>query len=157
MKKRKFFVLLLIACLFFITLNFVIGSGFAQLRAELAFNLFRENFEQAAQGRDVKPFGVQNVTRYEPQEYLAANEQTSFIKEGVEFQTSSWGFASQTSYFGIVYTAEDLPLGFQCVDLPLISDGDSWYWHEDQVDGYGDNWQRITKLDDCWYYYEMHF
>ena len=138
-------------------LNLVIGPGFAQFRAELAFNLFRNDFEQAAQGRDIKPFGVLDVISHDAQEFLIANYQTGYIRKGLDFQTSIWGFGSQTTYFGIVYAAEDLPLGFQCVDQPLVPDEEGWYWSEEQVNGHGDNWQRIMKLDDHWYYYEMHF
>lgn len=140
-----------------VMLNLIIGPGFAQFRAELAFTLFRDGFEQAAQGEGIKPFGVLDVIPHDAQEYLIADEQTGYIRRGVDFQTSRWGFASQTSYFGIVYAAEDLPLGFQCIDLPFTSDGESWYWSEEQANGYGDNWQQIIKMDDHWYYYEMHF
>lgn len=137
--------------------NIIIGPGFARFRAELAFSLFRDDFDKAAQGGDVRPFGVWDVIPYEAQEYLAADEQAGYVREGVEFQTGAWGFGSQTSYFGIVYAPEDLPLGFQCVDLPLIPEGESWYWSEEQAGSSGDNWQRIIKEDDHWYYYEMHF
>ena len=138
-------------------INLVIGPGFARFRAELAFNLFRNGFEQAAQGGNIKPFGVLDVILHDAQEYPIADEQTGYIREGVDFQTGVWGIGSQTSYFGIVYTAEDLPLGFECVDLPLMLDGKSWYWSEKQTAGSGDNWQRILKFGDHWYYYEMHF
>ena len=159
MKKRIKPVLIgtVVVVSILLMINLVIGPGFARFRAELVFNLFRDDFEQAAQGKNIKPFGVLDVIPHDAQEYLAADEQTGYIRESVEFQTGAWGLASQTSYFGIVYAAEDLPLGFQCVDLPFVPDGDSWYWSEEQGGGYGDNWQQVIKMDDHWYYYEMHF
>lgn len=75
-------------------LNLFIGPGFARFRAELAFDLFQKDFEQAAKDKDIIPFGMQEVIPHDAQEYLVADEQIGCIREGVEFRTGGWGIGS---------------------------------------------------------------
>ncbi len=124
------------------------GPGFAQGRAELSFRLFRGAYDRAAAGEDVVPFGVTAVERHED-----TTDPGGATRAGVEFETGGWGFGSQTTYFGIVYSEDGGPLGFQCLNHPWRADGDGWLWEETD----GDNRERAVRLDENWYYYEMRF
>lgn len=73
----------------------------------------------------------------------------------VEFSLGSGGFASEMTYWGINYVPDDSNMvGFQ---------GRRWdHWKEHKngrlyYEPEGDNTCYVKKLDDCWYYYEMHF
>lgn len=150
MKKRTINISIALAVLTGLVLLAVLlaGPGFARGRAELSFWLFRGAYDRAAAGEDVIPFGVTAVDRYVDTNYPDGSTRT-----GVEFETGGWGFGSQTTYFGIVYSEDGGPLGFQCMNHPWRADGDGWLWEETD----GDNWERAVRLDGNWYYYEMHF
>ena len=71
----------------------------------------------------------------------------------VDFWMGGAGLVPASSYWGIVFTVEDEPVGFQGVDLEYTWDGEGWYWHEEN----GDNRCCVTKLSDHWYLYQMWF
>lgn len=56
-------------------------------------------------------------------------------------------------YTGFVYSAEDIPVGFQGTDAKFERHGDGWLWKEAS----GDNWMYTERIADHWYWYEMHF
>ena len=119
--------------------------------AAAAFTLDRAGFLQAAQdalaagsGEKVKrPFGVWEVS-VRPSPYGQG--------ECVEFWVGGAGLGPSTSYWGVTYS-EHGPVGFQAAAVDYAADGDGWLWKEPG----GDNWSRVTPLEENWYLYEMHF
>lgn len=71
----------------------------------------------------------------------------------VDFYMGGFGIVPSSTYWGVIYTEEDAPIGFQGLDVEYTWDGEGWYWQEPD----GDNYSYVTKLDDHWYLYEMSF
>ena len=73
--------------------------------------------------------------------------------EMIQFTLSARGFGSQTSYYGVYYSYEDVPHTFQYGDWDLteIREG-VWEWQAE-----GDNHGLTEKIRDHWYYFEMYF
>lgn len=56
-------------------------------------------------------------------------------------------------YVGCYYSPDDVPMAFQNVSIPLVSDGEGvWTWQ-----GRGDNQGMTRKIRDHWYYFEASF
>ena len=148
MKKRIKPILIILAASIFL---FILLFGCSPRGAAAAFALDRTGFLRAAQdalaagsGEDVKrPFGVWEIS-VRPSPYGQG--------ECVEFWIGGAGLGPSTSYWGVTYS-ECGPVGFQSVALDYESDGDGWFWEEPD----GDNWSRVTALEENWYWYEMHF
>ena len=148
MKKR---IKLILAVLLALILLLVPLFGCSPRGAAAAFALDRAGFLRAAQealtagsGEDVKrPFGVRNIY-VEPSPYGQG--------ECVEFWIGGAGLGPSTSYWGVTYS-EYGPVGFQAGAVDYAPDGDGWFWRESN----GDNWSRVTPLEENWYLYEMHF
>lgn len=117
--------------------------------AGFLFRVYREEFEQAAvelllQGPEEAPSmppGVKGMDVYPTNAGC------------VDFQMGGFGLVPSSTYWGVVYTSYDLPVGFQGLDLDYTWDGEGWYWQEEN----SDNVSRVTKLDNNWYLYEMSF
>lgn len=71
----------------------------------------------------------------------------------VEFLVSSFGLGSAMSYKGIYYSALDIPLGFQGVNVDFTTYKDGWRWEESD----GDNWQYTERIFENWFWFEAHF
>lgn len=71
----------------------------------------------------------------------------------LEFYMGGFGLVPSSTYWGVIYTAEDTPVGWGGLDVDYTWDGTGWYWQEED----GDNYSYVTKLDDHWYLYEMTF
>ena len=53
-------------------------------------------------------------------------------------------------YYGCYYSPDDVPRGFQSVEVTLVPDGaNCWTWHAE-----GDNRGMTKKIQDRWYYFE---
>lgn len=53
-------------------------------------------------------------------------------------------------YYGCYYSPDDVPCGFQNVEVTLVPDGENrWTWHAE-----GDNRGMTKKISDKWYYFE---
>lgn len=53
-------------------------------------------------------------------------------------------------YYGCYYSPDDVPRGFQSVEVTLMPDGENcWTWHAE-----GDNRGMTKKIQDRWYYFE---
>lgn len=53
-------------------------------------------------------------------------------------------------YYGCYYSPDDVPRGFQSVEVTLVPDGENcWTWHAE-----GDNRGMTKKIQDRWYYFE---
>ena len=148
MKKRiKVMLTILLALILLLVSLF----GCSAKGAATAFALDRAGFLRAAQdaltagsGENVKrPFGVLEVS-VKPSPYGRG--------ECVEFWIGGAGLGPSTSYWGVTYS-EYGPVGFQAAAVDYVQDGDGWFWEEPG----GDNWSRVTPLEENWYLYEMHF
>ena len=53
-------------------------------------------------------------------------------------------------YYGCYYSPDDVPRGFQNVEVTLVPDGENrWTWRAE-----GDNRGMTKKIQDRWYYFE---
>lgn len=53
-------------------------------------------------------------------------------------------------YYGCYYSPDDVPRGFQTVEVTLVPDGENrWTWRAE-----GDNHGMTKKISDKWYYFE---
>ena len=53
-------------------------------------------------------------------------------------------------YYGCYYSPDDVPRGFQNVEVTLVPDGENrWTWRAE-----GDNHGMTKKIQDRWYYFE---
>ena len=53
-------------------------------------------------------------------------------------------------YYGCYYSPDDVPRGFQSVEVTLVPDGENcWTWRAE-----GDNRGMTKKIQDRWYYFE---
>ena len=53
-------------------------------------------------------------------------------------------------YYGCYYSPDDVPRGFQNVEVTLVPDGENrWTWRAE-----GDNHGMTKKISDKWYYFE---
>ena len=53
-------------------------------------------------------------------------------------------------YYGCYYSPDDVPRGFQSVEVALVPDGENrWTWRAE-----GDNRGMTKKISDKWYYFE---
>ena len=87
------------------------------------------------------PNGVRDVTIYETNSGC------------VDFWMGGAGLIPSSSYWGVIYSVEDEPVGFQGVKPEFTWDGEGWYWQEKN----GDNRSYVNKLSDRWYLYQMWF
>lgn len=71
----------------------------------------------------------------------------------VEFQTSAFGLVPSSTYSGFYYSPEDVPMGYQSVQVEFVESGDGWLWEEPERD----NRQYTEKIEDHWYWYEVSF
>ena len=151
MKRRVKFLLIamavIVACLL---LMFVVPSrALSKGHAEILFELHRGRFEEAAlsalqQGSKHgvgTPPGVASLDAYETHSGC------------VEFSMGGFGLVPSSTYWGVIYTTEDTPVGWGGLEMEYTWDGHGWFWQEE----IGDNRSYVTKLDDHWYLYEMSF
>lgn len=71
----------------------------------------------------------------------------------VEFISEASGLGSNTIYRGFYFSMNDAPLGFQGTNVSYIPNNRGWIWSESN----GDNWEYTEKIQDHWYWFEMHF
>ena len=71
----------------------------------------------------------------------------------VEFLTKGSGLGPVTSYEGFYYSENDVPIGFQGVELDFIQDGDGWIWRESN----GDNCNQTERITEHWFWFKMSF
>ena len=71
----------------------------------------------------------------------------------VDFNMGGFGLVPSTIYWGVIYAAEDTPVGWGGLDVNYVRDGEGWYWQEEN----SDNACYVIKLDSHWYLYEMRF
>lgn len=100
-------------------------------------------------------------------EYVLKNQDADDIKAGknvyisyrdgkspiVEFTTSSFGLVPSTTYKGIYYSSDGIPVPFQNYDIPLTKTENGWSW----TDTEGGNWGTTEHIEDNWYTFEAHF
>ncbi len=71
----------------------------------------------------------------------------------VEYWFNGKGYVHNSTYYGCYYSYDDVPLAFQNISVPLVSDGeDQWIWRAE-----GDNHGMTRKIQDHWYYFEASF
>lgn len=142
-KRIRIAVILLAAMVLIITLY--------QLRQKTAVIWYVErHFDELTQYAENM---MQNGTNGETDTYGRCSV-TYWADDGmVEFITGGSGLGSATVYRGIYYSANDLPLGFQGMDVTYTADGAGWKWSESD----GDNWEYTERILDHWYWFEMHF
>lgn len=117
--------------------------------AKFVYSINMERFEAAAQQAVEQgstdgitmPNGVKDIDIYDTHSGC------------VDFYMGGAGLVPASSYWGVTYTAEDEPVGFQGTDLEYTWDGEGWYWQEAN----GDNRCYVSKLRDHWYLYQMWF
>lgn len=71
----------------------------------------------------------------------------------IQFDVKKGGFGTSTTYEGFYYSLEDIPRGFQGVDIEFQCNGVGWEWH----DSNNDNSAYTEQIIDNWYWFEMHF
>ena len=71
----------------------------------------------------------------------------------VEFLTKGSGLGPVTTYEGFYYSENDVPVGFQGVELDFIQDGDGWIWREAN----GDNCDQTERITEHWFWFKMSF
>lgn len=71
----------------------------------------------------------------------------------VEFLTKGSGLGPVTTYEGFYYSENDVPVGFQGVELDFIQDGDGWIWREPN----GDNCNQTERITEHWFWFKMSF
>ena len=71
----------------------------------------------------------------------------------VEFLTKGSGLGPVTTYEGFYYSENDVPVGFQGVELDFIQDGDGWIWREAN----GDNCDQTERISEHWFWFKMSF
>lgn len=71
----------------------------------------------------------------------------------VEFLTKGSGLGLVTTYEGFYYSENDVPVGFQGVELDFIQDGDGWIWREAN----GDNCDQTERITEHWFWFKMSF
>ena len=71
----------------------------------------------------------------------------------VEFLTKGSGLGPVTTYEGFYYSENDVPVGFQGVELDFIQDGDGWIWRESN----GDNCNQTERITEHWFWFKMSF
>lgn len=114
---------------------------FAQDRAELTAAAKAVLARGSAEGVE-PPDGCQKICYYDQS------------VPTVEFQYGCRGMGSESSYWGLSYTPDDQPVGFQ---------GSRWdYWRQQGkgrlwYEPEGDNRCYVERLDSGWYYYKMDF
>lgn len=64
-------------------------------------------------------------------------------------------FFEQTGsrYTGVIFSADNVPVGFQGTFAEFEKHGDGWLWK----DANSDNWMYVEQITEQWYWYEMHF
>ena len=70
----------------------------------------------------------------------------------VEFLTKGSGLGPVTTYEGFYYSENDVPVGFQGVELDFIQDGDGWIWEAN-----GDNCDQTERITEHWFWFKMSF
>ena len=71
----------------------------------------------------------------------------------VEFLTKGSGLGPVTTYEGFYYSENDVPVGFQGVELDFIQDGDGWIWREAN----GDNCDQTERITEHLFWFKMSF
>ena len=71
----------------------------------------------------------------------------------VEFLTKGSGLGPVTTYEGFYYSENDVPVGFQGVELDFIQDGDGGIWREAN----GDNCDQTERITEHWFWFKMSF
>ena len=71
----------------------------------------------------------------------------------VEFLTKGSGLGPVTTYEGFYYSENDVPVGFQGVELDFIQDGDGWIWREAN----GDNCDQTERITEHWFWFKLSF
>ncbi len=132
--KRKWIVCAVIVLLMAVT----VLLSMPRFRAELFVSLYREKIEQGfVPAPDAVFLGYQSANRW----------------EGVHPMTEFILFTRGDTYYGVYYSPEDVPLGFQNVTVELVLDGQGgWVWT-----GEGDNHGATSRITGCWYYFEASF
>lgn len=69
----------------------------------------------------------------------------------VEFYTGNIGIAPSSHVKGFYYSANDIPVAFNVVEVSLIADESGWHW--EKLGNYG----KTERIIPCWFWYEAHF
>lgn len=70
----------------------------------------------------------------------------------IEFDISGFGLGPATSYYGIYYSVDGVPLPYQNIDVLLTQNGEVWEWR-----AAGDNHGATRHIEGNWYSFEAHF
>lgn len=71
----------------------------------------------------------------------------------VDFTSSYLGFGSSAHVKGFYYSKDDVPRGWQGVELTFKKKEKGLLWEQED----GDNWCYVEKICDNWYYFEVSF
>ena len=71
----------------------------------------------------------------------------------VEFLTNSFGIGPATTYEGFYYNENDIPIGFQGVNLNFIQNENGWTWQEAD----GDNYEQTERIIAHWFWFKISF
>ena len=71
----------------------------------------------------------------------------------VEFLTNSFGIGPATTYEGFYYSENDIPIGFQGVNLNFIQNENGWTWQEAD----GDNYEQTERIIAHWFWFKISF
>ena len=152
MKKYwKAVLITVIVVLLLITPLFLFGAlgTFSVVHAKLVYSINPEQFEIVAdrvleQGSATgikPPNGVKDIDIYRTHSGC------------VDFYMGGFGLVPSSTYWGVIYTVEDTPVGWGGLDVNYTWDGEGWCWQEKN----GDNVSYVIKLKDHWYLYRTSF
>lgn len=150
-KRWKGILIAAIVAVFLVTPAFLVGSlgAFSPAHARMIYSINSEQFEIAAD-RVLKQGSADNVRMPNGVKDIDLHNTHSGC---VDFYMGGFGLVPSTTYWGVIYTTEDAPVGWGGLDVEFVRDGEGWYWQEEE----GDNSCSVTKLADHWYMYEMRF
>lgn len=144
MSKKKLFLIAAIVLLAVVLLVPTVPMLKTQMFVALYHNEIEEGIatDGSVPADDVTLFGYRSVNTWERD----GNRMTEFL-------IGTRGLVANSCFFGCFYSPNDVPAGFQNVDVELVSDGEGrWTWQ-----GEGDNCGSVEKLRDKWYYFEAKF
>ena len=153
MKKRRRWLLFSALAVAFLLVLFSGKSGSIR-RVTLLVTLRGEALSRAAEaalspGEGVKTRDLLGTRRH----YNVWPVGPDASAQMVQFSVGANGFGSETSYWGIYTTTDGQPAGWPEPDMPLVPEGDGFFWQEEN----GDNTYYTEKINDVWWYYRATF
>ena len=109
------------------------------------FERYHDQIAQAAASGD-----YETLRKNTPVRQVEAHDDGNTVR----FFCTGAGLGSATSYYGVLWLADDDPLRyFSGWDGEVTAEEDEWLWRERG----GDNMFRLEKLEDCFYFFEEHY